>query len=161
MLVCLPESNSAGRRFHLLGSAISSSTVRKKTMGHLAGFPVQVVPRHSQYSLRMARPVRMPLCWAVPYSRLRACESCASGRRLWWEAANHDGDGASEFGAAIGGMVIEVGCERGERRRGQEHSGSEKLRGASDCRRMRIARHWQWTLQPQVQLHDDDRDNSK
>ncbi len=77
-------------------------------------------------------------------------------------------DGASEFGAAIGGMMIEVGCERGERRRGQEHSGSEKLRGASfrlglsTGLRMRIARHWQWTLQPQVQLrNDDDRDNLK
>ena len=26
------------------------------------------MPRHSQYSLRIAGPVRMPLCWAVPYS---------------------------------------------------------------------------------------------
>jgi hypothetical protein len=57
----------------------------KKTTGSLAGFPVQVVPKHSQYSLRIARPASMPLCWAVPYSRLKACESW--GLRFWWEAA--------------------------------------------------------------------------
>ncbi len=38
----LDRSNSAGRRCHLLVSAIS--TVRKKTMGSLTGLPAQVVP---------------------------------------------------------------------------------------------------------------------
>jgi hypothetical protein len=60
------------------------SAVRKKTTGSLAGFPVQVVPKHSQYSLRVARPASMPLCWVVPYSRLKACESW--GLRFWCEA---------------------------------------------------------------------------
>ena len=44
-LACL-SSNSTGRRLHPLVSIMSG--VRKKTMGSLAGLPVQVVPRHSQ-----------------------------------------------------------------------------------------------------------------
>ena len=55
-------SNSAGMRCHLLVSAMSA--VLKKTTGSLAEFPVQVAPKHSQYSLRMAKHANMPLCCA-------------------------------------------------------------------------------------------------
>ena len=104
-------SNSAGKRCHLLVSTMSN--VRKNTTGSLAEFPVQVVPKHSQYSLRMARHANMPLCCVVPYSRLKACESC--GLRFRWEAANCDGASPSE---AASGVTTGVGCERGERRGG-------------------------------------------
>ena len=60
---------------YLLVSAIS--TVREKMTGSLAEFPVQVVPKHSQYDLKMARRARMS--WAVPYSQVRSGQVYPAG----------------------------------------------------------------------------------
>ncbi len=102
-------SNSAGKRCHLLVSAMSD--VRKKTTGSLAGFPVQVVPKHSQYSLRIARPASMPLCWAVPYSRLKACESW--GLRFWWEATKSPRVTGPPYRESPSAQLLEFGESEG------------------------------------------------
>ncbi len=149
-------SNSAGRRCHLLVFAMSA--VRKKTIlvGSLAGFPVQVVPKHSQYSLRIARPASttsMPLCWAVPYSRLEACESW--GLRFWREAAKCDGASTSR-------VTVQVGSESAIGVGSPSHGGSASAsaggggggqcsgqRGGSasgDHRIWRRRRHWRRSL---------------